>query len=216
MTDSEQTVRGSDTAMRPVTKQALHLPEISIRQPPVVGIQHSQVEHAVTLDSPRVIHVSLRITLRESARRLEERLAAMQAGITRARDGPPARLRAIDPDYMIEQVYRLEAQHERRMAVLLENGRGEQCCFETVSSARACDTSKPPHRVTSRLSIVWEIVQPSLNRERCAKLVYKSPLTRSELKCRWLNSRWIGESRSHYCFFSSIVQMSLCRSPIVK
>ena len=189
MPDSEQPIRGSDTAMRPVAKQALHLPEISIRQPPVVRIQHSQVEHAITLDPSRVIYVSLRIALRESARRPEERLAAMQAGITRTRNGSPPRLRAINPDHMIEQVDRLEAQHKRRIAVLLENSGCEQCCFETVSSARACDTPKPAHRVTSRLSIVWETVQPSLNCERCAKLVYKSPLTRSELKCRWLNCR---------------------------
>jgi hypothetical protein len=122
----------------------------------------------------------------------------------------------IDPDHVIEQVDRLEAEHERRIPVLFENSRGKQCSFETVSSARARDTAKAAHGVSGRLSIVWKVVEPSLNRQRRAELVYESPLAGGKLQCGWLNSRWIGQACCHYCFFNSIVQMSLCRSPMVK
>ena len=88
--------------MRPVAKKLLDLPQISARQSPVIRIEHTKIENAVTLDAPRVIDVTLGVTQRERARRLEERLATMKSRITRSRDGTPTRLRSVHVDHMIE------------------------------------------------------------------------------------------------------------------
>ena len=84
--------------------------------------------------------------------------------------------------------------------MLLESRRGEKHRFETVRSSRANDSAKPAHCFTCRLSIVWEVVEPSLNKQRSGKPANYSPLVRSEIHYR----------------SSSIVQISLCLSPIVK
>ena len=69
--------------------------------------------------------------------------------------------------------------------MLLERDCGEQRSFETVRSARAHDAAKSAHRVAGRFSIVWKVVQPSLNCERSAEAIYDSPLSCSESKGRW-------------------------------
>jgi len=102
VTYTEQPVRGNDRTMRPVAKKLLDLPQISARQSPVIRIEHTKIENAVTLDAPRVIDVTLGVTQRERARRLEERLATMKSRITRSRDGTPTRLRSVHVDHMIE------------------------------------------------------------------------------------------------------------------
>src|SRR5215216_6155633 len=107
--------------MRPILKKPLDLPEISIGQSPVVGIEHSQIENAVTLDAARVIHVTLGITQRQGARSREQWLATVQTGIAGTRNGSPACLRAINPDYVIEKIDRLESKNQRWITVLLES-----------------------------------------------------------------------------------------------
>ena len=202
--------------MRPLLKQALDSPEISIRQSPIIWIQHSQVEHAITLDPSRVIDVTLRITESECARRFESRLAAVQSGIARARNRTPSGFVAIDEDHMIEKIDRLEPKYQRRISMLLESDSSEQCCLETMRSARAHDTTNSAHSVACRLAIVWKIIEPSLNNERRTQRVYQAPLDRRKRQCGGIDPGSIRESISHYCFLSSMVQTSLCLSPTVK
>lgn len=100
--------------------------------------------------------------------------------------------------------------------MLLEGDSSKQRCLETMRSASAHDTAEPAHRVASRLAVVRKIVEPPLNSERSAKRVYQAALDRRERQCGRIDPGSIRESISHYCFFSSMVQTSLCLSPIVK
>ena len=110
---------------------------------------------------------------------------------------------------MIEKIDGLEAEDERGISVLLEDRCGKQRCLETMGSSRARHAAKPAHCISGSLPVVGEIVQPSLDRERSTQLIDEPPLTRSELERGRLNFRRAGETGRHYCFFSSIVQMSL-------
>ena len=117
---------------------------------------------------------------------------------------------------MIEKIDGLEAEDERWIAMLLEDCCSKQCSLEAMCSSRAYNAAKSAHRVTCCFSIVRQIVEPPLYRERSAQLIDEPPLTRSELERGRSNFRCAGETGRHYCFFSSIVQTSLCRSPMVK
>ena len=100
--------------------------------------------------------------------------------------------------------------------MLLECDCSKQCSLETVSSASTHDSAKSTHRITCGLTIVRQVVEPALDCKRSTELVYNATLGARELE-RWRNnSRRVGKPRAHYCFFSSIVQILLCLSPIVK
>ena len=71
---------------------------------------------------------------------------------------------------MIELVDRLEAEDERRVAVLLEHDRGEQRRLEAMRAAVADDAAKAAQRGASvRLVVVGQAIQIALDRERRAK-----------------------------------------------
>lgn len=90
--------------------------------------------------------------------------------------------------------------------MLLQSRRSEQDCLETMRCTSSHDSPKPAHGITSRLAIVRKIVEPPLHFVRSIQLAYYAPLGCCEIEWRAL----------HYCLLSSIVQMSLCLSPIVK
>ena len=75
--------------------------------------------------------------------------------------------------------------------MLFERDCGEQRSLETMRSASAHDAAKSTHRVARWFSIVWEIVQPSLNGKRSTELIDYSPLRRCESKRWWDDSRSI-------------------------
>ena len=102
---------------------------------------------------------------------------------------------------MIEEIYRFEAEHQRRVAMLLQHCRGEEDRFETMSGACANDATEPAHSLTAFLGVVWKLVEPLLHGGR-----------RSEP----LNDPALGRSHPGYCLFRSITQISLCLSPMVK
>src|SRR5690349_7476143 len=144
--------------MRPLLQQTLDLPEISARQSPVIWIEHSQIEHAISLYPSRVIDVALRIAESECARCLENGLAAMQSRITRACHRSPSGFITIDEDHMIEEIDRLETKNQRRISVLFESDSSKHRCLEAMRSASAHDATKSAHRVTCRLAIVRKII----------------------------------------------------------
>ena len=96
--------------------------------------------------------------------------------------------------------------------MLLEGDCSKQSCLETVRGTSTDDTSKSAHRVASRLPVIWQVVEPPLNLEWSIQLPHNTALDGIELERRTIDSRY---SEAHYCFFSSIVQMSLCLSPMV-
>ncbi len=104
----------------------------------------------------------------------------MKSRVTRPGNRAPSGLRPIYIDDVIEKIDRLEAEYQWWIAVLLECDCCEERCLETMRGARPDDTAKSTHRVASRLSIVWQFVEPSLDREWSAQSVDDSPLDCSQ------------------------------------
>jgi hypothetical protein len=117
---------------------------------------------------------------------------------------------------MIEKIDRLESKYERRKPVLLERDRGKERSLETMSRASANHSAKSSHGVACRFSIVWKLVQPSLNSRRSLERVDDAALGPRQRNGRRIDPGRIRETILHYFFFKSIVQISLCLSPIVK
>lgn len=106
----------------------------------------------------------------------------MKARIARASDRAPSSLRLVDEEDVVEEVDRLESQKERGIAVLLENDSGSEGGFEAVSLSGANDPAECPHRIAALLIVVWERVQPALNRGRRTKPVDQPLLGRGEFE----------------------------------
>ena len=97
--------------------------------------------------------------------------------------------------------------------MLLECDRCEQCSLETMRCARTNDSAKSAHRVAGRFSIVWEIVQPSLNCERSAEIVYDSPLGRGERKGWWDDLRTVEHPTNMQPYFFPFPLPALAGTP---
>ena len=132
--------------MRPLEQHPLDLPHVRLRQPPVVVAERAQVDDRIPLDASGEVDVRIEVAERERARRREHRLASVQARIARPRDRSPAARPAIDEDDVIEQVDRLEAEDERRVAVLLEDHRRRQRRLEAVRGASLHHAAKAAER----------------------------------------------------------------------
>ena len=118
----------------------------------------------------------------------------MQSGVTRARNRSPSAPSAIDKDHVIEQVDGLEAEYEWGIAVLLQDGCGKQGSLEAMNRAGANDPAKSTHREASGLSVIREIVEPTLHRGRSAQPVDELSLGRSEREVGWRDSSGAGKS----------------------
>ena len=95
----------------------------------------------------------------------------MQARIARARDRSPSAAAPVDEDHVIELVDRLEAEDERRVAVLLEDDRREQRRLEAMRAAVADDAAKAAQRrAPAGLVVVGQAVEVALNGERRAQV----------------------------------------------
>ena len=122
-----------------------------VREPPVVGPHHAKIDDGVRLDAAGEVDVRLEVAERERAWRRKQRPPPVQARIARARDRSPSGLRSIDEDDVIEQVDRLEAQHERRIAMLLEDHGRRQRGFEAMRRSGPDDAAKAAQRLAARL-----------------------------------------------------------------
>lgn len=173
--------------MRPLLKKALDLPEIPVGHSPVIWIEHAKIDHRISLDASRVIDVTLSVAQSECTWSREERFPSMQPRISRAGDRPPSGGRAVDEDHMVEQIDGFEAEYEWRISVLFEDGCCEERGLEAVNGSRSQDSSKSSHRVACRLGVVRELVEPSLNLERSAKLPDELALCPCEREVWWLD-----------------------------
>src|SRR5262249_62241660 len=118
---------------------------------------------------------------RERARRREDRLPAVQARIARPCDRSPAAVASIDEEDVIELVHGLEAQDERRIAVLFEDDGREERRFETVRAARADDAAEAAQcRAAVRLLVVGEAIEVALDEPRRPKPRDQPPLVGSK------------------------------------
>ena len=113
-------VGGADAVVRPVDQQLLHRPHVAGGEAPVVAAHRGQVHHAVGADPAAEVDVRVDVAERQRAGRRKHRPAAVETGVARAGDRPPAPWSAVDVDDVVEPVDRLEAEQQRRMAVLLE------------------------------------------------------------------------------------------------
>ena len=70
-------------------EEALHLPDVSLRQPPIVVAKIGQIADAEADDTPREVNVGVGVTVNEFPKGAENRLPAVQARIARACDCAP-------------------------------------------------------------------------------------------------------------------------------
>ena len=161
-------IRGLDLLVREIDQHLLDLPHVLRRQTPVVAGAASSLRSASaeTLQAAGVIDVAVVVTPRQRARRAEARLAAVQAGVARAGDRAPARVVAIDEDHVVEPVLRLEAHHERRIAVLLHHHRRKQRRLEAMRRLEARHRAETAQGLAAGFGVVGQRVQPALHLRR--------------------------------------------------
>ncbi len=100
--------------MRPVDEQLLHGPHVAGGEAPVVAAHGGQMRHRVAAHASGVVHVGIDVAQCEGARRGKDRPPAVQAGVARAGNRPPAAWAPVDEDHVVEPVDRLEAHQQRR------------------------------------------------------------------------------------------------------
>src|SRR5688572_12660461 len=190
-----------DRNVRPIPQQSLDFPEIAGRKPPVIAAELAQVDDRVSLDAAGVVDVALYIAQSEITGSPEHRPAAVQSRIPGARNRSPSFWALVYEQHVIEKIDRLEAEHERRVTVLLQHCGREENRLQAVGGARANDATEASHRVAVQLSVIRKLVEPRLNGGWGAQ-PHDDPA--------------LGRGHAGYCLFRSITQMSLCLSPIVK
>jgi len=100
----------------------------------------------------------------------------VQASVPGARDRTPSTAAAKDEDHVVDAVLRLEADDERRIAVLLKDHRGHERRLETVSGAVTDHLAVRPQRLALQLPVVREAAKELLDLFRGAMPLDDSPL----------------------------------------
>ena len=129
---------------------------------------HPQIDDGVAGHAAREIDVRIDIAQRERARRREDRQPPVEPRIARTSDRSPTARLPVHKDHVIQLVDRLEAEHERRKAVLLQDDRGEERRLEAVRAPVPHDAAKAAKRGSSGrwFGVVGKAIQISLDVER--------------------------------------------------
>ena len=161
-----------------VEQHALHLPDVRVRQPPVVVVHgRPKIDHRVAGDASGEVDVRIEIAQRERAGCGKDGAAAVQAWIARPCHRSPTPVVTVDEKHVVQLVDRLEAEDERRVAVRLERHRGEQRRLEAMRAALADYAAEAAQRgAAARLLVVGEVVQIALDGEGGPKLRDEPPL----------------------------------------
>ena len=156
-------------------------PDVLGGEPPVIATHvRRQVDDGVALHSAGVVDVRVGVAEGEGTRRREHRLSAVQARVTRARDGAPASLPAVDEQDVIQLIDRFEAQDRCRVAMLLEDDGGKERRLEAVGAVVRDDAAERAERRTHRLVVVRHRVQVRLHTLRRIQARDEPPFSRCE------------------------------------
>ena len=157
-----------------VLQKSFCLPDVSCRHLPVVPAKGSEVGNRVTHNSSTEINIGLHVAQCEVAGRTENRLAPVEAGVTRPRDRSPPAAAAIHEHHMVEQVLRFQAQNQRRVSVVLEDDGRRERSLQTMRGPMFQDLSKAPKGCVAcgMLDVVREPIEEALNVKRGSVLVY--------------------------------------------
>lgn len=94
----------AETPMRHLDEETLHLPDVSLGQPPIVVAQIAQIADAKANDTPGEVDEGLCVTVHQFSKGVENRLSAVQAWITRACHRAPLTLFPVKEKDVIQVV----------------------------------------------------------------------------------------------------------------
>ena len=90
--------------MRHLDEVSLHLPDVSLRESPVVVAKIGQIADAETDDTPREVNVGVGVTVDQLPKGTENRPSAVQARIARTSHCAPFALFSVKKEHMIKVV----------------------------------------------------------------------------------------------------------------
>src|SRR4029077_19827732 len=126
------------------------------------------------------VHIWIEVAPHQVATTAEHRFAAVQAGITGPGPRAPLTSAAKNEDHVIHPIFGLEADHKRRIAMLLQNHGSDEGRLQAVRSVVAHDLTKGSEGVPVQLPVVWQPPQELLDLFRGAVSLDDSPLVRGE------------------------------------
>ena len=97
---------------------------------------------------------------------------------------------------MIEQIDRLEAENQRRVAMLLEDHSRRECGLEAMRHPRPDHTTKAAERLTACLDVVRQVVEPLLDGAGRPETRHYALLRRGEGQIRRIGRVSAGERES--------------------
>jgi hypothetical protein len=124
---------------------------------------------------PGEIDVRVEVAERQRPRRGKDRFSPVKTGISRPRHRSPSVRSTVHEDHVVEQVDRLKAQNQRRVAMLLEDHRRGESGFETMRGAVSDDAAEAAQRLAMLLVVVRQRVQPALDRKRRSQMFDDPP-----------------------------------------
>src|SRR5262245_1779004 len=179
---ADAAARAFDRLVAQPDQRAFDRPHVAGREAPIITAHTSEMVDAISGDTAGEVDVGVEVAQSERPGRAEHRLAPVQAGIARARDRAPAAVLPVDEDHVVEEIERLEAHDQRRIAVLLQQASGKQRGFETMGGMAPHDLTEAAQRARAgrRLGVVGEPVQVILHLRRRAQARNQAPLGRRE------------------------------------
>ena len=90
--------------VRHLYEEALHLPDVSLRESPVVVAKIGQIAHAEADDTPREVNVRVGVTIDELPKGAKNGPSAVQAWIPRASHCAPPALFLVKKKHVIKVV----------------------------------------------------------------------------------------------------------------
>lgn len=153
--------------MRQVQQIPFGLPNVSRTCAPI-GFRIIEIRQLVRRDFPRFIDIRFVVAPGEIPERPENGGSSMETLVTGACDRPPLFVFAINENDVVEAIAAFKTHHQRRIAVIFQQGRREERCFEAVN----CFSFQCGFRRTQGRSVFFAIIgkraQEILNLSWCA------------------------------------------------
>jgi len=153
--------------VRIVDQELLEFPHVPAGEPPVVALEFAEVDQRIAGEPAGEVHVRIVIAPHQVADRAEHRFPAVQAGVARSRHRTPPAAVPEEEEHVIEVVLRLQADHQRRIAVPLHDNGGDQRRLHAMRFAIAEDLPEGTKRGTHAVVVVPQAkIQEPLNLAR--------------------------------------------------